>query len=471
MKSKLARARLRASGNMKAAAPAQAPAPNSADTKDNNKTKEFAKKQVKETKDAASKKLEAELFFTSTLHAMIVEEREFFYATWACNEPEEKLEFKSTFHAMIVDYKEEIIARQRRTIKKLKARRSEDAQCLKILKSQLHSALYSLDEAQHSKQTLLKWQKENLAVADLKNRVVAEKQIRTMRKMRWQNMKILQNQKELEERKEHAKKKEEELKRVKDENQRECVVCMDDCDLSDGVECHSDERHFLCKPCLSLQVHNSVENDNLPTFEKNNCRIQCAAFCGQAYSDHSIAQRVSEECFSALLEAKTEIKERVLAADLEKGVEQRIEAQVAAIAAMSDAEKRLRRHRKHVIERILTLACPRCSRAFVGFEGCFALKCSAWVQGDPNSCCQFCAYCLKDCGRDAHPHVRERNCPGNQGVFQPMEVFEATHRLRRGRLLKEYLADMNDEVERQELIDNLARELMDLDLDPQMFLE
>ena len=70
MKSKLARARLRASGNMKAAAPAQAPAPNSADTKDNNKTKEFAKKQVKEIKDAASKKLEAELFFTSTLHAI-----------------------------------------------------------------------------------------------------------------------------------------------------------------------------------------------------------------------------------------------------------------------------------------------------------------------------------------------------------------------------------------------------------------
>ena len=276
--------------------------------------------------------------------------------------------------------------------------------------------------------------------------------------------------KELEERKEHAKKKEEELKRVKDENQRECVVCMDDYDLSVGVECHSDERHFLCKPCLSLQVHNSVDNDNLPTFEKNNCRIQCAAFCGQAYSDHSIAQRVSEECFSALLEAKTEIKERVLAADLEKGVEQRIEAQVAAIAAMSDAEKRLRRHRKHVIERILTLACPRCSRAFVGFEGCFALKCSAWVRGDPNSCCQFCAYCLEDCGRDAHPHVEGKTCDGNQGVFQPKEVFEATHRLRRGRLLKEYLADMNDKNEREELIVNLARELIDLDLDPQMFL-
>lgn len=52
--------------------------------------------------------------------------------------------------------------------------------------------------------------------------------------------------------------------------------------------------------------------------------------------------------------ARSAIKERQLAEELEKGVEQRIELRVAAIAALSDAEKRLRSHRKHVIERILT---------------------------------------------------------------------------------------------------------------------
>ena len=110
---------------------------------------------------------------------------------------------------------------------------------------------------------------------------------------------------------------------------------------------------------------------------------------------------------------------------------------VKAIAAMSDYEKRIRSHRKHIIERVLTLACPRCSRAFIGFEGCFALKCSEYRFNDPNSCCQFCAYCLEDCGQDAHPHVRANTCPGNRGLFQPVEVFEDAQRSRRERMLRE----------------------------------
>ena len=104
---------------------------------------------------------------------------------------------------------------------------------------------------------------------------------------------------------------------------------------------------------------------------------------------------------------------------------------------MSDYEKRIRSHRKHIIERILTMACPRCSRAFLGFDGCFALKCSAFVKDDPNSCCQFCAYCLKDCGQDAHPHVLNNICPGNKGLFGSQEDFEDSHRSRRERLLRE----------------------------------
>ena len=111
--------------------------------------------------------------------------------------------------------------------------------------------------------------------------------------------------------------------------------------------------------------------------------------------------------------------------------------QVKIIAGLSDYEKRIRSHRKHVIERILTLACPRCSRAFIGFAGCFALKCSEWRQNDPNSCCQFCAYCLEDCGRDAHPHVLDNTCPGNKGLFQSKEVFEDAQRSRREHMLRE----------------------------------
>ena len=41
---------------------------------------------------------------------------------------------------------------------------------------------------------------------------------------------------------------------------------------------------------------------------------------------------------------------------------------------------------------------------------CCPEKKNNWVRGQKNSCCQFCAYCLKDCGRDAHAHVGEMNC-------------------------------------------------------------
>jgi len=242
-------------------------------------------------------------------------------------------------------------------------------------------------------------------------------------------------------------------------------------DVSEGVECHAQDRHFMCEDCLSIHVKTSVEVGNLPAFEVNKCNILCVVTqCGQKISDHSIATHTSADRFGEYFAARSAIKERQLAKELEKGVEQRIELRVAAIAALSDAEKRLRSHRKHVIERILTLACPRCSRAFIGFEGCFALKCSAWVEGQENSCCQFCAYCLKDCGRNAHAHVREMNCPGNQGLFKSVEVFEATQLVRRERLLKEYLAGIKDENEKTELVVNFATELLDLGLDPQLFL-
>ena len=64
-------------------------------------------------------------------------------------------------------------------------------------------------------------------------------------------------------------------------------------------------------------------------------------------------------------------------------------------------------------------ACPRCKQVFDQFDGCCALDCSRCP-------CSFCAWCLQDCGADAHSHVRE--CPSNMAPMRDLFVDEAVWR-------------------------------------------
>lgn len=82
------------------------------------------------------------------------------------------------------------------------------------------------------------------------------------------------------------------------------------------------------------------------------------------------------------MKAKLNVAEQQIVADME--------ARAAAdrVAEMNASE----RHRRkiYICEKILTLTCPRCSQAFVDFEGCMALTCSRAGCG-----CGFCAICQK----------------------------------------------------------------------------
>jgi len=115
---------------------------------------------------------------------------------------------------------------------------------------------------------------------------------------------------------------------------------------------------------------------------------------------------------------------------------------------------------RFVEERILTCACPRCGQAFVDFEGCFALTCS-------RDRANFCAYCLADCGADAHPHVRTcvyNTAPG-RSLFATREVFEAAQKARRVRMLKEYLTPLAA-ADKKALLEDCGAILTSLGIDP-----
>ena len=76
---------------------------------------------------------------------------------------------------------------------------------------------------------------------------------------------------------------------------------------------------------------------------------------------------------------------------------------------------------------------------FVDFDGCFALTCG-------NMLCKtaFCAWCLQDCGADAHAHVA--NCKMNTRRGDPygtLEEFQNHHKDRKRRLVIEKLQDQS----------------------------
>jgi hypothetical protein len=168
------------------------------------------------------------------------------------------------------------------------------------------------------------------------------------------------------------------------------------------------------------------------------------------------------------------------------GLSEAAEAASAAAAAREEAlkqqlaEERARAGecetlRLHVAENILTPKCPRCARAFLGFNGCFALRCSpdeaeaggaARAQG--GFCgAGFCGWCFADCGQDAHDHVATCAHNGNRGghgYFGTMDQFDASLRALRVRRLRAYMPTL-EPATRRGLLAALREELADLGID------
>lgn len=121
------------------------------------------------------------------------------------------------------------------------------------------------------------------------------------------------------------------------------------------------------------------------------------------------------------------------------------------IQRMSIVEQQAHFLYQDIVNNILNLSCPRCKAVFLDFDGCFALTCKCGAG--------FCAYCLADCGGDAHAHVR-----GCGNLFGTMEAFNAHHNSRRKAMLEAKLRQQPMEL--KDLIrESLRRDLRDLGID------
>jgi hypothetical protein len=107
--------------------------------------------------------------------------------------------------------------------------------------------------------------------------------------------------------------------------------------------------------------------------------------------------------------------------------------------------------RNFIIDNIINLRCPRCYTVFFDYSGCNSLTCSN------DTCkCGFCAVCLKDCGNDAHAHIRESPpCGGDPaGPAGPHFNYFDSFRFIKGSIMRRYIKII-------ELLNNIFKDNID----------
>ena len=179
-------------------------------------------------------------------------------------------------------------------------------------------------------------------------------------------------------------------------------------------------RHFVCVGCLQRVV---LEYALEPRQLDNNAGcVPCPGHnCGQPpWTLEHLGRRHLEK--ATLLAYGVAIRQRHFDAPLQ--ARRRATEFAAREAAARDARLelavRVQQLRLLVVERDLTLHCPRCAAAFLDYHGCNALYCGGCG-------CGFCALCLADCGNDAHAHYRQTHV----GDIFNRPAFDAAQRLLR----------------------------------------
>jgi len=218
---------------------------------------------------------------------------------------------------------------------------------------------------------------------------------------------------------------------------RTCVVCMEDRRaILDGVECCGGEAgHFVCDECFSRHAQAQIERQEFDGEVR--CPMASAALgprrcSSDPYPFAVLARHSSARVVDSWSSKRLELREQALARKMETEYEARLEQQIRERLARQSEEAAIESACKHICDKILTLACPRCGAAFVDYDGCHALTCRRQGCG-----CAFCALCLEDCGEDAHAHLAICESNASKGLYGG--GFEEAQRVRRAKAVEEYL--------------------------------
>ena len=250
----------------------------------------------------------------------------------------------------------------------------------------------------------------------------------------------------------------------------ECEICYTDSKERSGIRCGPDG-HFFCQSCFASYVEENSACSNAEELENlRKCRAEvvCPANCGHKFSACAIARCVGERVFAKYTKARRMLMEALMDESAQRRIrhevneaKEKIQAEILRKVKADEALKlklAIEKKQKHVEEHIMNLSCPRCSQVFLDYTGCAALVC-----GNKRCACRFCAFCLKDCGQDAHAHVttcRYRPKDMRNPYFTQEGQFETVQRERRQRLVIEYFQTV-PENERSHLYKALRTQFRD----------
>ena len=232
-----------------------------------------------------------------------------------------------------------------------------------------------------------------------------------------------------------------------------CVICMDPAEeaVAQGILCPA-KSHYTCAECFTGYVTaESLADPGLLARRRGRvlCPLAQHGCVSAPYAHTAVARAVTEDVFDAYMAGCERCAEqRAIAGEAEARAAGAAGASAGAGAGAVGGghgsrggegdgrglEGAMAEMRRHIVDNILTLCCPRCGQAFIDFDGCCALSC-------PRCRCAFCAYCQEDCGTDSAAHNHVPRCPWNarREVFSKKERFEEAQRERRIRSLIAFL--------------------------------
>jgi len=127
-------------------------------------------------------------------------------------------------------------------------------------------------------------------------------------------------------------------------------------------------------------------------------------------SDRELARLLPAAAFVQLRESLQRLFEERLAGENNEHIKQGVRNEVARLDTMSVHYRKVVKARQHIEEEIQQMKCPRCRKVFYDFEGCFAISCGGQYP------CNFCGWCLSDCGDRHAAHAHVRICPPRDTV-------------------------------------------------------